>query len=81
MGHGGVDDVESIEPKGPFGDASKCIPISDEVVDQLLLGNEDCIEQFLDMWVSSLGLAQHLTDEVNGPLDLEYVALILPFHH
>lgn len=81
MGYGDVDDVESVEHNGPFGDASECIPISNKAVDKLSLGIEDYIEQFLDMWASSLGLGQHLADEVNGPLYLEYVALILLLHH
>jgi hypothetical protein len=77
-----VADVEPVELEGPFRDASGRIPVTDdlakgcrghhrhrvsvEVVDQLPLGDENCIEQFLDLRVVSLGLGQRLADEVNN---------------
>jgi hypothetical protein len=92
-----VVDVEPTEVEGPFCHATGRIPIIDDFtkgchghhlhevsvkeVDQLPLGNEDCIEQFLDLRVLCLGLHQHLTNELNGLLHLEHVSLVLPFHN
>jgi hypothetical protein len=43
-----------------------------KIVDQLPLGDEDRIEQFLDLRVHCLRLDQHLTNEDYGLLYLEY---------
>jgi hypothetical protein len=50
-------------------------------VDQLSLGDEYRIQQLLDMQVSHLRLGQHFTNEVYGPLYLEYMAHSFSFHH
>jgi hypothetical protein len=50
-------------------------------VDQLPLGDEYGVLQLLDLRVLRLGLGRHFTDEVDGPLYLEYVAHTLSFHH
>jgi hypothetical protein len=46
-----------------------------EVEDQLSLGDEDYIEQFLYLRVSCLRICQYLTDEIHQPLDLEHMSL------
>lgn len=71
-GSSDVYDVQPVEIKGPLSIVLQRIPISDdlakgrrghhrhrvpiEVVDQLLLGDEDRIEQLLDPRVPCLGL-------------------------
>jgi hypothetical protein len=40
-----------------------------EVVSQLSLCQDHCVEQLLDLWVASFGLGKHFTDEVDQSLD------------
>lgn len=47
---------------------------------QFSLGDVDGVEQLLDLWVSSLGLSQHLASEVNVLLYFEYVAFVFPLY-
>ena len=41
-----------------------------EVVMQLLLGDKDSVQEFLDLGVASLGIGQDLANEVHGTLHL-----------
>jgi hypothetical protein len=50
-------------------------------VAQLSPGNEDSIQELLDLGVACLGVGQDFTDEVDQTLDLEGMALLLPFYH
>jgi hypothetical protein len=52
-----------------------------EVVVQLPPGDEDSIQDLLDLWVACLGVRQDFTDEVDWMLDLEGVTLLLSFHY
>jgi hypothetical protein len=52
-----------------------------EVVAQLSLGDEDSIQEFLDLWVACLGVKQDFADEVDQTLDFESVVLLLLFHY
>ena len=48
---------------------------------QLALGDEHCVEDFLELRVSGLGIAEDLTHIVYRPLDLQSVSLLFPFYH
>jgi hypothetical protein len=52
-----------------------------EVVALLSSGNEDSVQEFLDLGVACLGVRQDFADEVKRTLDLEGVPLLLLFHH
>jgi hypothetical protein len=52
-----------------------------KVVALLSSGNEDSVQEFLDLGVACLGVGQDFTDEVKRTLDLEGVPLLLLFHH
>jgi len=48
---------------------------------QLASGEDHCVDQFLDLWVPYLGFREHLTDEVDRPLDWQRVSFFRPFDH
>jgi putative heme degradation protein len=52
-----------------------------KVVSELALGDEYDVEEFLDLWVASLGVEENLANEVYQSLDFEGVGLLLPLHH
>jgi hypothetical protein len=52
-----------------------------EVVAQLSSGDEDSVQELLDMWVACLGVGQYFTDKVDRTLVFEGVTLLLPFHY
>jgi hypothetical protein len=52
-----------------------------KVASQLSPGDEDSVQELLDLRVACLGVRQDFTDEVDWTLNLEGVALLLPFHH
>jgi hypothetical protein len=52
-----------------------------EVVVQLSLGEEDGVQELLDLRVVHLGVGQDFTDEVDRTLHFEGVTLLLSFHH
>lgn len=52
-----------------------------KVVSELTLDDEYGIEEFLDLWVVSLGVKESFADEVHRPLSFEGVALFLSLHH
>jgi hypothetical protein len=49
-------------------------------VAQFPSGDEDNIQELLDLWVACLGVGQDFTDEVDQALDFDSVTL-LSFHH
>jgi hypothetical protein len=49
-------------------------------VAQLPLGDEDSVQELLDLWVACLGVRQDFTDEIDWTLDFEGVTFLLPFH-
>jgi hypothetical protein len=51
------------------------------VVAQLPLGDEDGVQELLDLWVACLSVRQGFTDDVDRTLDFEGVTLLLPFHY
>jgi hypothetical protein len=51
-----------------------------EVVAQLSLGDEDSVQEFLDLWVACLGVKQDFANEVDWTLDFESMVLLL-FHY
>jgi hypothetical protein len=55
--------------------------ISIEVVFQLLECNQDGVDQLLNLRVPSLGLIEHLADEINRALDFIYVTMFLTLDH
>jgi hypothetical protein len=52
-----------------------------KVVAQLSPGDEDNVQELLDLRVTCLGVGQNITNEVDQTLDLEGVAFLLQFHH
>jgi predicted GNAT family N-acyltransferase len=48
---------------------------------QLSSDDEDSLQELLDLRVACFGVEQDFTNEVDRTLDLEGVALLLPFHH
>jgi hypothetical protein len=50
-------------------------------VAQLSSGDEDNIQELLDLRVACLGVRQDFTNEVDWTLDLEGMTLLLPFHY
>jgi hypothetical protein len=50
-------------------------------VAQLPPGDEDNVQELLDLWVACLGVGQDFTDEVDQTLDFESLTLLLPFHY
>jgi hypothetical protein len=52
-----------------------------KVVAQLPPGDEDSVQELLDLWVACLGVGQDFTNEVDQTLDFEAVTLLLLFHH
>ena len=47
---------------------------------ELALCDEHGVEEFLNLWVVGLRIGEDLADEVHQPLNLEGMALLLPFH-
>ena len=52
-----------------------------EVVMQLSVGDNDGVQEFLDLGVASLGIGQDLANEVHGTLHLEGVSLFFSVYH
>jgi hypothetical protein len=52
-----------------------------EVMQQLLFGDEDCLDQFLKLHVAYLGVEEDLAHEVYKPLDLAVVPGIVVDTH
>jgi hypothetical protein len=52
-----------------------------EVVAHPPSGDEDSVQELLDLWVACLGVGQDFTDEVDWTLDFEGVTFLLPFHY
>ena len=52
-----------------------------EVVTQLLLGDKDGVQEFLDLGVASLGIGQDIANEVHGTLHFEGVSLFFLLYH
>ena len=48
---------------------------------QLPLGDQDGVQELLDLWVASFGVGQDLTNEVYGALHFEGVSLFVPLYH
>lgn len=55
--------------------------VGTEVVQQLPLGDEDCVQEFLYLRVSCLGVKQNLAGKVHGPLHREGVSLLFAFYN
>jgi hypothetical protein len=51
-----------------------------KVVAQLPPGDEDSIQELLDLWIACLGVRKDFTDEVDWTLDFEGMTFLLPFH-
>jgi hypothetical protein len=45
------------------------------------LGDEDNVQELLDLWASCLGLIQDFTDEIDWMLDFKGMTFLLPFHY
>jgi hypothetical protein len=54
--------------------------MSFEVMQQLALGDENNINELLDLWVAYLHVQEDLADEVHRPLDLVGVPILLPLY-
>ena len=83
--------------KSPLGDSSRCILVLDnltkrkgchhrhgvrlKVVAQFSLGDEDGVEELLDLGVAGLGVRQDLAYEVHVTLYYEGMPLFLSLHH
>jgi hypothetical protein len=52
-----------------------------KVMQQLSLGNQHYLDQFLNLQVAYLGVGEDLAHEVYGPLDLKGVPEIVPLHN
>jgi hypothetical protein len=52
-----------------------------EVMHQLVLRDEDCIEQLLYLPIAGLSVSQDLADEVYWSLHLECMTVPFLFHH
>jgi hypothetical protein len=50
-------------------------------VAQLSPGDEDSVQELLDMWVACLGVGQDFTDEVDRTLNFKSLTLLLSFHY
>jgi hypothetical protein len=50
-------------------------------VAQLSPGDEDSIQELLDLRVACLGVRQDFTDEADWTSDLEVMTLLLPFYY
>jgi hypothetical protein len=50
-----------------------------EVVSLLPRHDEDHVQEFLDLWVEHLGVAEYFTDEVSGSLHLVVVPWFVSF--
>jgi hypothetical protein len=50
-------------------------------VAQLPPGDEDSVQELLDLWVACLAVRQDFTDEVDWTLDFEGVTFFLSFHY
>ena len=48
---------------------------------QLASGEDYSIDQLLDLGVTCFGFREHLTDEIDRPLDWQRMPLLLPFDH
>jgi hypothetical protein len=42
-----------------------------KIVAQLSLGNQDCVQELLDLGIANVGIIQDFTDKVNRALHLE----------
>jgi hypothetical protein len=52
-----------------------------KVVAQLPPGDEDNVQELLDLWVACRGVKQDFTDEVDRTLDFEGVTHLMLFHY
>jgi hypothetical protein len=52
-----------------------------KVVAQLPLGDEDGIQELLDLWVMRLSVEQDIADEVDRTLNFESMTFLLLFHY
>jgi hypothetical protein len=50
-------------------------------VAQLPPGDEDSVQELLDLWVACLDVGQDFTNEIDWTLDFEGVTFLLPFHY